>query len=51
MAKIKLVGYSKDPIEIIELEVNVELEGTVWFRMTDKDGNHYDTDFLKEAKE
>lgn len=49
MAKIRLVGYQKTPIEIAVLEVNVETEGYVWLRMLDKDGKKYETGMLKET--
>lgn len=48
MTKIILRGWSKDPIEIVELEVNMGMEGYVWLNMTDAEGNEYQTGLLKE---
>ena len=47
--KIRLVGWSKDPIEITQLEINVGMEGYVWLNMTGKDGKEYQTGLLKES--
>jgi hypothetical protein len=50
MTKIVLRGWSKEPIDIEELEVNMGMEGYVWLSMRDKEGNEYQTGLLKEDK-
>jgi len=49
MSKIKLVGWSKEPIEIAELDVMVSMEGFVFLRMRDEAGHEYETGLLKET--
>lgn len=46
--KLRLVGWAKDPIDIVELEVHMGMEGYVWISMKDKDGTEYQTGLLKE---